>query len=341
MTEHTPADKPVTATPATSTRRRLLGALTAAPLIGTATSSRAAAFPQKPVKIIVPFATGGATDILARLIGRGMENTLGQPVIVENRPGAAGAIGASLVAKSDPDGYTVLMAGVGSNIVLNLTVPTTPYEADRDLQSVIYLCDVDYVMVVNAESKYRTLADLLGAARAKPGTLSYMSTGQNGPLHVGTEYLARRAGVKMNHVPYKGEAPSFTDLIAGRIDVAVMTVPFTKPQIAAGKLRPIATISAQRARGMPNVPTVAEQGFPGYAVPVWNGFSVASGTPAEAMTVLNRAANAALRDPAIVQRMLELGVAPIGGPPADFAVMLRRERERWTVMIKESGIMNG
>jgi len=144
----------------------------------------------------------------------------------------------------------------------------------------------------------------------------------------------------MIHVPYKGEAPAFGDLIAGRIDVAVMTVPFTKPQIAAGKLRPIATISAQRARGMPNVPTVAEQGFPGYAVPVWNGFSVTFGTPAEAMTVLNRAANAALRDTATVQKMLELGVAPIGGPPADFAVMLRRERERWKEMIRESGILN-
>lgn len=325
-------------------RRRILGAMAgtaAGSMIASPSGALAATFPQKPVKIIVPFAAGGATDILARLIGRGMEATLGQPVIVENRPGAAGAIGATLVAKSEPDGYTMLMAGVGSNIVLNLTVPATPYDAERDLQSVAYLCDVDYVMVVNAESRYRTLADLLGAARAKPGTLSYMSTGQNGPLHVGTEYLTRRAGVRMIHVPYKGEAPSFGDLIAGRIDVAVMTVPFTKPQIEAGKLRPIATISAQRARGMPNVPTVAEQGFPGYAVPVWNGFSVASGTPAEAMTVLNRAANAALRDPAIVQRMLELGVAPIGGAPADFAVMLRRERERWTVMIRESGILAG
>ena len=325
-------------------RRRVLGTLAgaaAAPLLGTPGAAMAAGFPQKPVKLVVPFATGGATDILARLIGRGMENTLGQSVIVENRPGAAGAIGATFVAKSEADGYTMLMAGVGSNIVLNLTVPSTPYDAERDLQSVVYVCDVDYVMVVNAESKYRTLADLLAAARAKPGALSYMSTGQNGPLHVGTEYLTRRAGVKMIHVPYKGEAPAYGDLISGRIDVAVMTVPFTKPQIASGKLRPIATISAQRARGMPNVPTVAEQGFPGYAVPIWNGLSVPAGTPAEAMTVLNRAANVALRDPAIVQKMLELGVAPIGGAPADFAVMLRRERERWKEMIKESGVTSG
>lgn len=325
-------------------RRHILGALAGAaalPLFGASSGAMAAGFPQKPVKLIVPFATGGATDILGRLIGRGMESTLGQSVIVENRPGAAGAIGAALVAKSEPDGYTMLMAGVGSNIVLNLTQPATPYEADRDLQSVAYLCDVDYVMVVNAASPYRTLGDLLGAARAKPGTLSYMSTGQNGPLHVGMEYLTQRAKVKMIHVPYKGEAPAFGDLVSGRIDVAIMTVPFTKPQIAAGKLRPIATISAQRARGMPEVPTVAEQGFPGYAVPIWNGLSVPAGTPADAMTVLNRAANAALRDPAIVQRMLELGVAPIGGAPAAFAVMLRRERERWALMIKETGVLGG
>jgi len=332
---------PPTAAPA---RRRVIGSLAGAaalPLLGASGRALAAGFPQKPVKLVVPFATGGATDILARLIGRGMEGTLGQPVIIENRPGAAGGIGAAFVAKSEPDGHTMLMAGVGSNIVLNLTVPATPYDAERDLQSVIYVCDVDYVMVVNAESRYRTLADLLAAARAKPGQLSYMSTGQNGPLHVGTEYLTKRAGVKMIHVPYKGEAPAYGDLISGRIDVAVMTVPFTKPQIAAGKLRPIATISAQRARGMPNVPTVAEQGFPGYAVPIWNGLSAPAGTPADAMTVLNRAANAALRDPAIEQKMLELGVAPIGGAPADFAVMLRRERERWKTMIRESGVMAG
>ena len=325
-------------------RRRVLGALAgaaAAPLLGTSTSALAAGFPEKPVKLVVPFATGGATDILGRLIARGMEGALGQPVIVENRPGAAGAIGAAHVAKSDPDGYTMLMAGVGSNIVLNMTQPSMPYEADRDLQSVIYVCDVDYVMVVNAASPYRTLADLIGAARAKPGTLSYMSTGQNGPLHVGMEYLTKRAGVKMIHVPYKGEAPAFGDLVGGRVDVAVMTVPFTKPQIAAGKLRPIATISAQRARGMPEVPTVAEQGYPGYAVPIWNGLSVAAGTPANAMTVLNRAANEALRDPALTRRMLEMGVAPIGGAPADFAVMLRRERERWALMIKETGVLGG
>lgn len=336
-----PEELPVTANPG---RRRVLGALAgaaAAPLLGASTGAVAAGFPQKPVRLIVPFATGGATDILGRLIGRGMESTLGQSVIVENRPGAAGGIGAALVAKSEPDGYTMLMAGVGSNIVLNLTQPATPYDAERDLQSVIYVCDVDYVMVVNAASPYRTLADLIGAARARPDTVSYMSTGQNGPLHVGMEYLARRAKVKMIHVPYKGEAPAFGDLIGGRIDVAVMTVPFTKPQIAAGKLRPIATISAQRARGMPNVPTVAEQGYPGYAVPIWNGLSVPAGTPADAMTVLNRAANAALRDPEVTRKMLELGVAPIGGAPADFAVMLRRERERWALMIKETGVLSG
>lgn len=322
----------------------MLGTLAGAaalPLLGTATGAAAATFPQKPVRLVVPFAAGGATDILGRLIGRGMERTLGQPVVIENRPGAAGAIGAAHVAKSDPDGYTMLMAGVGSNIVLNMTQPATPYDAERDLQSVVYVCDVDYVMVVNAASPYRTLPDLINAARANPGARSYMSTGQNGPLHVGMEYLTRRAGVKMIHVPYNGEAPAFGDLIGGRIDVAIMTVPFTKPQIAAGKLRPIATISAQRARGMPNVPTVAEQGYPGYAVPIWNGLSVPAGTPAEAMTVLNRAANAALSDPATTQRMLELGVAPIGGPPADFAVMLRRERARWALMIKETGVLGG
>ncbi len=205
---------------------------------------------------------------------------------------------------------------------------------------VAYLCNVDYVLTVAANSPYKTLQDLLDAAGKKPGAVSYMSTGQRGPLHVAMEYLSKRAGVSMVHVPYKGESPALPDLMSGRIDVAVMTVPFTKPRVADGSLRVLATISAQRAAAMPDVPTVAELGFDGYAVPIWNGFFVPRHTPDTVIDTLNRASRKILDDPAVRQRMIDLGVTPTGGTPADYASFLAKERKRWTLMIDETGVLN-
>ncbi|MGY2487169.1 Bug family tripartite tricarboxylate transporter substrate binding protein [Cupriavidus sp. CP313] len=329
-------------------RRSVLRGLSAgllAPLGWPATSALATtgggAYPNRPVRLVVPFAPGGATDTLGRLLGRAMESSLAQPMVVDNRVGAAGAIGATAVAKSPADGYTVLLGGVGTNIVLAYTQPSLPYDPVRDLMPVAYLCNVDYVLTVAAGSPYRSLDDLLAAARKRPRAVSYMSTGMLGPLHVALEYLSKRAGVSMVHVPYKGESPALADLLEGRIDVAVMTVPFTRPLVQDGRVRVLATISAERTASMPDVPTVAELGFPGYAVPIWNGLFVPAGTPAPVAERLHAAAAAAIGAPAMRERMVALGVTPTGGTIASYARFLQSERERWTAMIRDTGLMAG
>ncbi|MDM0072665.1 tripartite tricarboxylate transporter substrate binding protein [Variovorax sp. J31P207] len=245
---------------------------------------------------------GGATDILARLFGKAMEPELGQPLIIDNRIGAAGAIGAANVARSPADGYSVLFGGVGTNVVLPMTQPSLDYSPDRDFLPVGQICNIDYVLVVAASSPDRMLADLIARARARPNSLSYMSTGSMGPLHVAIEYLSQQAGARMTRVPYKGESPAFADLIENRLDVAVMTVPFTRPYIKDGKLRALATISGQRSAAMPELPTVAELGYPGYAVPIWNGLFVPVGTPAPAISRLSSAMLGVVRQPEIRER---------------------------------------
>jgi tripartite-type tricarboxylate transporter receptor subunit TctC len=323
-----------------ASRRNALRAMVATALYaGAGGSAWASTYPDKPIRLIVPFSAGGATDILGRLLGRAIEPGLGQTVVVENRLGAAGAIGATGVAKAAPDGYSVLLGGVGTNIVLALTQPSLHYDPVTDLIPVSYICNVDYVLAVAADSPYKTLSDLIEAARKKPNSVSYMSTGQRGPLHVALEYLSKRAGVKMIHVPYKGESPAYPDLITNRIDVAVMTVPFTKPRVADGSLRVLATISAQRAAAMPDVPTVAELGYEGYAVPIWNGFFVPKGTPQQVIDTLNAASEKILQDPALRERMVGMGLTPTGGTAAEYAAFLSKERERWALMIDETGVL--
>jgi tripartite-type tricarboxylate transporter receptor subunit TctC len=320
-------------------RRTLLrGAAAMAAFLGTGGMVRAADFPSKPIRLVVPFSAGGATDILGRLLGQAMEPHLKQTVVVDNRPGASGAIGASNVVQSPPDGYSVLMGGVGTNIVLAYTMPTLAYDPVKDLLPVAHVCNVDYVLAVAANSPYQTLDDLLAAARKAPKSISYMSTGPLGPLHVAMEYLSKQAGVSMVHVPYAGEAPSLPDLMTGRIDVAVMTIAFTKPLVADGRVRLLATISGERAAARPELPTVAELGFPGFAVPIWNGFFVPAGTPADVIARLNQVTLAALDRP-VRERMIGLGVTPTGTSPQEYADFLNRERERWSTMIRETGVL--
>jgi tripartite-type tricarboxylate transporter receptor subunit TctC len=323
------------------TRRRLLGGAAAAAGIwaGFSPRAQAAGFPGKPVKLVVPFATGGATDVLGRLTAKALEAELGQAVIVENKAGAAGAIGATAVARSPADGYTILMGGVGSNLVLEHTMPNLGYKPERDFAAVAYLCDVDYVMVVPVSSPYQTLADLLKDAKARPGQVRYMSTGPLGPLHVATQYLSKIAGVDMIHAPYQGEAPAIPDLMAGRLDVAIMTVPLTRQMVEAGKLRVIANMSAQRAPAFPNVASVAEQGFPGFAMPIWNGLFVPKGTPQATVDILSAATLKQLRDKELHDAMTRQGVRVTALGAADYERFLARERVRWKKMIQESGVL--
>lgn len=298
-------------------------------------------FPSKPLRLVVPFAAGGATDMLGRILAKALETSLGQSVIVENRVGAAGAVGAASVAKSEADGCSILMGGVGTNIVLEHTMPDLSYKPQRDFAAVASICNVDYVLAVAHDSPYRTLADLLEDARKRPGQVRYMSTGPLGPMNVAMEYLSKLSGVQMIHAPYKGEAPALPDLMQQRVDVGTMTALFTKPQVQAGKLRVLATINSNRMASWADVPTVAEQGFPGYAAPIWNGLFVPKKTPRSVVEKLGQATVSALRSPGLREQLEKQGVSVTGQAPAEYERFLQDERQRWQKMIQESQVLNG
>lgn len=315
----------------------------AATLAGGLLASKALAepaFPSRPVRLVVPFAAGGATDVLGRLLAKALEASLGQSVVVDNKVGAAGAIGAANVAKGDADGYSILMGGVGTNIVLEHTMPDLPYKPQRDFAAVASICNVDYVLAVAKDSPYQTLNDLLDDARKRPGRVRYMSTGPLGPMNVAVEYLSKLSGVQMIHAPYKGEAPALPDLMQQRVDVGTMTALFVRPQVQAGKLRVLATISPNRMASWPDVPTVAELGYPGYAAPIWNGLFVPKKTPLAVVEKLGQATVAALRSPGLREQLEKQGVTVTGQAPAEYERFLQDERQRWHKMIQESQVLN-
>lgn len=323
-------------------KRGVFGAAIAMSLfIVGAENSAFAAWPEKALTIVVPFSAGGSTDILARMLAKPMQNYLGQTVLIENRVGAAGAVGAAAVAKAAPDGYTILFGGVGTNIVVPLTVPETTYNPQRDLAPAGQVCTVDYVLVVKADSAIKSVDDLVKIAKQKSGAVSYMSTGNKGPLHLGMAYFSKLADIELNHIPYKGEAAAMPDLVSGRVDVAMMTVPYTIPMISDGKIRAIASIAPTRSALMPEIKTIAEMGgYQDFQLPIWIGLSVPAGTPADRIELINQAMRIALKDDEVKQSMLRLGVSPVGSTPAEFGAFQEKERKRWSTMIKETGLLD-
>lgn len=307
--------------------------------LGIGSRARAQTYPDKAIHLIVPFAAGGATDVLGRLLARSMQATLGQSVVVENRVGATGTLAANYVAKAAPDGYTALFGGVGTNSLLEFTLPSLQYSPSQDFVPAGNFCFVDFVMAVGHDSPYQTLDDLIKDAKARPGEVSYQSAGPLGTLHVAQEYLWKNAGVEMNHIPYKGESHVIPDLVSGRVDVAQLTLATARQLAADGKIRMLATMAPERLVGAPDLPTVAEQGFPGFAMPTWNGVFLPKGTPDAIVQKLNDAINVAIQDEAVRQQVLNMGIGP-GRPntPAEHAEFLARERERWRRMVEESGI---
>jgi tripartite-type tricarboxylate transporter receptor subunit TctC len=306
-----------------------------------ATGAFAQSFPSRPVTMIVPFAAGGATDVVARLLSAEVSARLGQPVLVENKPGAAGALGANFVAKSAPDGYTLCLCGGGPMVMLALLDPKQlPYVPTRDLAPVILSHLVDFVVVVRSDAPYKTLAQLVAAAKAHPGTLSYGSTGIGGPAHLGMELFARESGSSYLHVPYKGEINVTTDLLGGQIAIGLLSVQQAAPLIASGKVRPLAVWSPVRSKSLPSVPTVAEQGYPGYFAGTFVGINVAAGTPASVIDKLYAAFDGSLKKAAVRDKLEELGFTPMALPPAAYAAFLHREEDKWAKVIAETGIKN-
>jgi len=290
------------------------------------------------MRIIVPFTPGGSTDILARAIAPKLGAALGQNVIVENRPGAGGSLGAAEVAKSDPDGSTLLMGHIGTLAVNPSMYPRLPYDPNRSFVPVAYVARVPNVLAVSAASPLKTLKDLVEAARAKPGTLSYSSGGNGSAAHITFEYLKLKAGLFMLHIPYRGTAPSVTDVIAGQVNCTFTGAPAVLPLVKSRRLRALAVSSSRRLAAVPDVPTVAESGYPGFEADQWYGLVAPAGTPAALVARLNAEVNKALAMPEVAQQLTVEGATAVPGTPAAFGDLIRREIVRWAEVVKAGNI---
>jgi len=297
----------------------------------------AAPWPERSIRLVVPYPPGGTTDILARLVGQKLTERLGQPVIIDNRAGAGGTIGSALVAHAPADGYTLVLGTVGSHAVNYALDEKLPYHPLRDFVGVIPLASVANVLVVRADSSYKTLDDLLAAAKANPNGLTHGSTGIGASPQLSLELLQMMAGVKITDVRYKGGAPVMTDLLGGHVTMAFDAIATSVPYIHSGKLRPLAVSSKARLKVLPDVPAIAET-LPGFDVVAWYAIWAPAGTPNEIVQRLNREINEILKLPDVQDRLAQSGAEVIGGSVEDFAAMHKQEFERWNTFIKKTGM---
>jgi len=321
-------------------RRRLLAGLPAAALATTLTRPASAqAWPTRPVKLVIPFPAGGATDIIGRTLATRLGTALGQQVVVENRPGAGGSIGADMVAKAPADGYTVLM-GTGSTHSVGPAInPRMPYDAARDFAPVAHVANAPSVLVVGAGFPARTVQELVALLRRSPGRYNFGSSGIGTYPHLSAEMFKWRAGgLFVVHIPYRGTGLVITDLVSGQIAFLMDSVVSAQPHIRDGKVRPLAVSGERRSPSLPDVPTFAEAGIGGMDISNWFGAFVPAGTPPEVLARLNREINAALRAPEVLERLERAGAEPAGGSPEQFARLIRADHENWKAVIKRAGI---
>jgi tripartite-type tricarboxylate transporter receptor subunit TctC len=304
-------------------------------LLLCAPAAGAQEYPNKAIRMIVPFASGGSTDLLARLVSRKLNERLGQPVVVEIRAGGGGHIGADIVAKAAPDGYTLLTAGIPQAIGMSL-YKTVPYQMDRDLAPITLLATFPSVIAVHPSLPVKSVKDLIALARARPGELNFgANTGS--PNHLAIELLNVLGKVKMVHIPYKGAGPVVIDLVAGHIQLASMGLPSAMAMVQAGKLRPIAVTGASRFSGMSNVPTVQESGVPGYDVTSWYGMFAPAATPPAVVNKLHGEIVASLKSSDVLERLTTLGAEPSGMGLEEFGRFVRSEIRKWAEVVKASG----
>ena len=299
-------------------------------------SAHADSWPSKPVKMVVPFPAGGPTDVMTRVVAERLSTALGQSVIVDNKPGAGGTIGAQFVAKSAPDGYTFVMATGSTHSVGPYLVSKPPYDPVKDFAPVVWAGNAPNILVVSPKLGFRNVRDLIAYAKAHPGQLNFASSGVGSVAHLTGELFARQAGVKLTHVPYKGTQLSLTDLMSGQVAMLFDAIITAKPHVDAGRLQALGISTLERSPLLRDLPTISESGLPGFESYNWFGVFAPAGTPQPIVDRMNAEMNRVLQDPAVRARFAQLGFEPAGGTPAQFAAMMGKETAKWRKVIEEA-----
>ncbi|AVS75494.1 tripartite tricarboxylate transporter substrate binding protein [Paracidovorax cattleyae] len=316
-------------------RRGLIAAAAACALLPGLAAAQA--FPSKTITIVVPFAAGGTTDILARIIAQGMGTELGQPVVVDNRAGAGGNIGGQVAARAPADGYTLFMGTVGTHAINAALYRKMPFDPIKDFAPLTRVANVPNLLVANPAQPFKTVQELIAYAKANPGKVNFGSSGSGSSIHLSGELFKSMAKVDMVHVPYKGSAPAVTDLLGNQIAIMFDNMPSAIQHVRSGKLRAIAVTTAKRSPELPDVPTIAEAGVPGYEATSWFGMFAPAGTPAPVVAKLNATIVKVLAQPDISKKLAEQGAEAAGETPAQFADFIQKESVKWGRVVKESG----
>jgi len=295
-------------------------------------------YPAKPIRLVAPSTPGDAPDVIARMVADKLSIALGQQVVVENRPGAGGVVGSEIVAKALPDGYTLIMGNAGSHGINAAVYSKLPYDIQRDFAPVSQIALAPNIFVVNPDIPAKSIPEFVAYAKARPGQLAYASGGNGSSAHMSMELLKSMAGIELIHVPYKGSSPALTDVMAGQVAVMSVNMPPAVPLVTAGKLRALAVTTRTRSPLMPEVPTVAESGLPGYETVAWFGVLAPAGTPKEIVNRLSVEIAKIARSPEMRERLVSLGAEPVGGTPDEFAAVIARDIAKWTALAKSVGI---
>ncbi|UXU76463.1 MULTISPECIES: Bug family tripartite tricarboxylate transporter substrate binding protein [unclassified Paracoccus (in: a-proteobacteria)] len=314
-------------------RRLLLGVAMALGLAGTARAE----YPERQITLVIPFAAGGSTDVVGRIVAERMSRELGQQIVVQNVGGAGGSLGAQQVAKADADGYTILMGTVATHALNPLILKQKPYDPIADFSPVSLLVMVPNVLAVNPELPVRSVQELIDLARKDPAALAYASSGNGTPLHLSGELFKSMAGVDITHIPYKGSGPALTDVLGNQVPIIFDNLPSASGHIASGKLRALGVTTAERATSFPDIPAIAET-LPGYETYTWNALFAPAGTPPEVVARLAQAAQASMADPAVAQRMAEFSASIIASSPEELGRHVAAEMEKWQPVVTEANV---
>jgi tripartite-type tricarboxylate transporter receptor subunit TctC len=297
----------------------------------------AGTYPDKPIRLVVGVPPGGSTDLIARIVGEQLGKQMGQPVVIENRGGAAGNIGAELVAKAPPDGYTLFLAPIGTVAINPSLYASMPFDPVRDFAPVSQLTSLPMVMLLNPSIKATTVQEFVAYARANPGSVNFASGGSGTGTHLAGELFKMRTGIEMTHVPYKGNGPAMTDLLGGRVVVMFDQISTGLPQLQSGKLRALGVTTAKRSPAVPEIPTLAEVGLPGFDMTTWHGIVAPAGTPPAVIAKLNAEVVKAVNTPEVREKFKTNGIDPVSSTPEQFGALIQSEIARWRDVVKASG----